>query len=327
MNDDEASRSRPTIEMEAIAWFTRMNGKPSRADRSNFAAWLNADDANRQTYDEISVMWSSAEMSGSQVAREEAPALEKHLDHIRRKRKMGKRGSIIAGCLAVLFVGSWVWLERPHIFQDMRADYVSARGERRSLSLEDGSTVLLDADTALDVEIDAHERRIHLLRGAAFFTVEPSTVPFVVVAGDGKSRVLGTAFDVSVVENDVSVTLEHGSLLVTVGENSNGVVLKPGEGVAYNGAGIGKVQKVDLDESMAWHKGRYVFTNARLADVMTYIERYRDGRIVVLGDALADRRISGSFPVEDTDAALDSLQSTVGFKLNRLSGRVVIIRP
>jgi transmembrane sensor len=301
-----------------------MHGKPSRADRSNFAVWLNADDANRQTYDEISLMWSSAEMSGSQVAREEAAALKKHLEHIRRKRKMGKRASFIAGCLAVLFGGSWVWLERPHILQDMRADYVTARGERRSLSLEDGSTVLLDADTAVDVEIDAHARRIRLLRGTAFFTVEPSTVPFVVMAGDGKSRVLGTAFDVSVVENDVSVTLERGSLQVTVA--GDGVVLKPGEGVAYNGAGIGKVQKVDLDENMAWHQGRYVFTNARLADVMGYIERYRDGRIVVFGDALGDRRISGSFSVEDTDAALASLQATVGFKLNRLSGRVVIIR-
>jgi transmembrane sensor len=187
--------------------------------------------------------------------------------------------------------------------------------------------VLLGADTALDVEISDLERRVQILRGTAFFSVQPSDIPFIVSASNGEARVLGTAFDVSIAENNVTVTLEHGSLQVRADGKNEAVILKPGEEVSYNAEGIGQVQKVNLDEAMAWHEKRYVFTNARLADVINYIGRYRDGRIVVIGSDLAEQRISGSFALENTDAALASVQSIVGFNITRLSNRIVIIRP
>lgn len=331
MTDDGGSpESRSDTEAEAIAWFTRMNGRPSRADRKHFRAWLDADEKHRRVYEEIRALWSSAEAPGSDVAREEAAALAKHLESVRSMReqkRFGKASGIVAICLFFLLAGSWIWLEKPTLLQDMRADYVSPRGERRSISLEDGSAVLLDADSAMNVDITGAARRVRLLRGTAFFTVEPSDVPFLVEAASGESRVLGTEFDVAMGDRDVSVTLASGSLLVRVEAQSRQIVLQPGEEVAYDEAGPGPARKVDLTERMAWHEGRYVFTNARLADVLHRIERYRGGRILVLGSALADRRVSGSFSVNDADAALASVQSSVGFRMNRIGGRVVIVGP
>lgn len=330
MKEDGSPGSRPAIEKEAIAWFTRMNGKPSREDRKHFRAWLEADEAHARVFEEIRAWWSSAGAASVDLAREEDAALKKHLENVRRMRaqsRIGKAGSIIAICLFSLVAASWIWLEKPALLQDMQADYVTDRGERRSVSLQDGSTVLLDADTAIGVDIAAGERRVRLLRGTAFFRVEPSTVPFIVEAANGESRVLGTTFDVAMEDRDVSVTLASGSLQVTVDGMPEGVVLVPGEEVAYGAGGMGQARKVDLDEAMAWHEGRYVFTNARLADVLRQIERYRGGRIVVLGSALAGKRVSGSFSLEDTDAALASIQSSVGFRMNRIGGRVVIVGP
>ncbi|KYB45945.1 hypothetical protein AB664_04300 [Brucella anthropi] len=223
--------------------------------------------------------------------------------------------------------GCWIWLEKPNFWQDMSADYVSARGETRKILLDDGSSVLLDADTAIDARLNDDVRQVKLLRGTAFFEVKPSSVPFIVEAANGSSRVLGTAFDVALDNKGVEVTLEHGSLRVELGNSSDQVVLKPGEAVAYSNQGISRPHDIELDDALAWHDGRFVFNNASLQDVLQRIERYRDGRIIVVGPALGARRISGSFSLKDTNAALSSLQSSVGFKMNKLSERLVVIRP
>ncbi|QDG94496.1 FecR family protein (plasmid) [Rhizobium sp. NIBRBAC000502774] len=327
---DKAAGSLSGVEAEAIVWFTRMNGKPSRADRSHFEAWLKADPTHGQAFDDLRTMWSSAGAPGADVAREEEQALSRHLENIRRMRETkssGKAGGIIGLCLCACLAGSWIWLERPHLLQDLQADYVTARGERRTIALKDGSTILMDADSALDVDIGASERRVRLLRGTAFFTVQRSDVPFVVKAGDGEARVLGTTFDVAMQDDGVSVTLESGSLQVTGATTSQRVVLTPGEGIAYRTSGMGRPEKVDIEERIAWHEGRFVFNNARLGDVLKQIERYRPGRIVVLSDTLAARRVSGSFSIDNPQAALASVQSLVGFQMTEFAGRLVIVRP
>ncbi len=325
--NDSFSERHDKTELEAIAWFTRMQGNPSHIEREDFDAWLNADKMHQQIYSEIAMLWSSAKSSGLPVNPADAALLEGRLQAVRYRHKLTKAGAVVAGCLVMLLSGSWIWLEKPHLLQDIRADYVSARGEQKTLELPDGSTVLLGADTAVDVEISDLERRVQILRGTAFFSVQPSDIPFIVGASNGEATVLGTAFDVSIAEKNVTVTLEHGSLQVRADGKNEAVILKPGEEVSYNAEGIGQVQKVNLDEAMAWHEKRYVFTNARLADVINYIGRYRDGRIVVIGSDLAEQRISGSFALENTDAALASVQSIVGFNITRLSNRIVIIGP
>ncbi|NBB48507.1 DUF4880 domain-containing protein [Rhizobium sp. CRIBSB] len=331
MTDNEAtSGNRSGVEAEAIAWFTRMNGKPSRTDRRYFQAWLKASPIHGQAYDNLRAVWSSAGGAGASVALEEEEALSRHLDKIqqmRERKTLGKAGGIIGLCLCAFLAGSWIWLEGWNAVQDIQADYVTARGERRTIELRDGSIILLDADTAIDVDMAATERRVRLLRGAAFFTVKRSPVPFVVRAGDGEARVLGTTFDIAMQDDRVSVTLASGSLQVTSAARPQRVVLTPGEGVTYSADGMNPAEKVDLDERLAWHGGRLVFNNARLGDVLHQIERHRQGRIVVLSGSLAERRVSGSLSIDDTEAALASIQSMAGFTMNKIGGRLVVVSP
>lgn len=329
-DDEEAFGITSNLDAEAVAWFTRMNGKPSDADRRHFEEWLAADPARRRAYDDVRALWSSAEIPGADVAREEESSLANYLDDVRRMRKQKVRARVrntAIICLCAAMAGSWLWLEKPNLLQDMQADYVTARGERRTIELQDGSTIILDVDTAIDVDMAANERGVRLLRGAAFFTVTPSDVPFVVRARDGEARVLGTTFDVAIRDENVLVTLESGSLQVTEATTSRNVTLAPGEGVTYSPAGIGQTEMIDASERLAWHDGRIVFTNARLGDVLHQLERYREWRILVPDGALADRRLSGSFAVDDTGAALAAIQSLVGFTINDIGGRLVVITP
>lgn len=333
MENDEthASPDRSLIEKEAVAWFTRMNGKPTLSEKRDFEDWLKRSPDHRQAYDEVSSLWGDLGVVANKVADKTNGDLEAPLQKIedfRRKKRKSQVGAIIAGCLAAFVAGTWFWLDHPNFIQNMSADYITAKGERRMVTLADGSTILMDADTALDATLSATDRHIHLLRGNAYFTVQHTGAPFFVEAGNGGARVLGTQFDVVLAEDDhVTVTLSKGSVEVSSEGDTKTVVLKPGESVEYGRVGLGVVKSVNLEESTAWHQGRLIFNNARLADVLAQIERYRDGRIVVLGSAVGNRRVSGNISLENTDTTLAAMQSSVGFRMTKLGGKVVLIGP
>lgn len=329
MDDRQISPDEARIEREAIAWFTRMNGKPSHQDNRHFHDWLAASPLHKKAFEDIGGLWSDLGASGQEGNPGDgdlALPLEK-IRWLREKRARGKAGAIVTGCIMLLLAGSWAWLEHPHLLQDVQADFVSPRGDRRELALSDGSHVLLDADSALDVSISARERRVKLLRGNAFFRISHTGAPFFVEAAGGEAKVLGTEFDVSLKEHgQVTVTLAEGSLMVGMIGAEQDVILKPGESVDYGSAGLSPVKQAIIEDEMAWHDGRYIFSNARLADVLAQIERYRPGRIVLVGSSLGEFRVSGNIALHDTDKALAALQSTVGFRLNSF-GRMTVVGP
>ncbi|MBS7543231.1 FecR family protein [Ancylobacter oerskovii] len=316
------------VGLQAVAWFTRMNGRPSEEDRRDFGRWLAAASAHREAYEKLRAMWGDLHALADMPAVRQDAGLAGLRARIEEKRRRARRlASGVALGLAMLVAGSWVWLERPHLLQDLRADYVAPRGEPRSVGLADGSVLLLDADTAIEVDLGAGQRRVEVLRGTVFFRVKPSSIPFVVAASNGEARVLGTEFDVARREGgDVTVTLDSGSVEVGLTDRDGAVTLRPGESVDYGGQGLGAPHTVDLEEAGAWRQGRFIFTNARLADVLERIGRYRDGRIVVIGSALAETRVSGNISLRDTEAALAAVRSSVGFPLHEI-GRLTLIGP
>ena len=93
---------RAQAEKEAIAWFTRMNGKPSRVDKQNFLAWQRLSHFNEDAYNAISALWSSSVAPGAEIAREEALSLASHLKRIKELRKRKKVGTkAVVGTLAL----------------------------------------------------------------------------------------------------------------------------------------------------------------------------------------------------------------------------------
>ena len=317
------------IEKQAIAWFTRMNGRPSATDREDFARWLAASAAHEQHYADVQRLWTDLGPLADAVEPRAATALAGPLQKIEELRRQRRSGKIAAGaalslllCVAI----GWLWLERPHLFQDWQADYATASAEQRNLTLADGSTVLLDADSAIAVDFTATERRVELLRGTAFFSVVTGQAPFIVAARNGEARVLGTRFEVSAEEREVNVTLDSGSVEVALRGGGGRLVLKPGESVSYGATKLGSAHAVDLAEATAWRQGRYIFTNARLADVLERIGRYRRGRILVTSGELGERRVSGNIALRDGNAALAAIQSSVGFQVTAL-GRLTLVSP
>lgn len=331
MTSESATRSEEALlEKQAVAWFTRMNGRPSAADRADFEAWLAASNEHVRHYRSIEATWTNLAGLGEALGEARPASLDEPLRRIqaaRRERRKGRLGTSLALGLALVAVTGWIWLERPHLLEDWQADQVTARGEQRTVVLADRTTVQLDADSAIAVDYSATRRHVRLLRGTAFFEVTPSGTPFVVAAADGQARVLGTSFEVSAREDDsVAVTLANGSLEVGLPGTRQTQLLRPGESVSYDKTAIGPVEPVDVAEATAWREGRLVFNDMPLETVLQRIGRYRQGRLVLLSAELGRRRVSGNVTLRDSHAALAALQSSVGFSVTSL-GRVTLISP
>lgn len=328
MTTESGSRSdEALLEKQAVAWFTRMNGRPSATDRADFEAWLTASEDHASHYDKVAALWSEL---GTLFGEEPSTALAGPLDRVRALREQRRRGRTAAGAVLGLFLAAgigWLWLDRPHLLEDWQADQVTRRGEQRMVTLADGSTAQLDSDSAITVSFSDGRRDVRLLRGTAFFEVRRSAAPFVVSARNGEARVLGTSFEVSANEGGgVTVTLASGSVEVGLTQSRESLTLKPGERVAYDGRGLGLAERVDVADLTAWRAGRLIFDNMPLAQVVSRIERHHRGRIVLLGSELGRRRVTGNVTLRDSRAALAALQSSVGFSITAL-GPITFISP
>ena len=93
--------------------------------------------------------------------------------------------------------------------------YATDIGERRSITLADGSTVDLNARSKLRVEFSGAERRVELLDGQALFEVaRDQQRPFIVHSGDATVRAVGTQFDVYRKESGTTITVLEGRVAV-----------------------------------------------------------------------------------------------------------------
>lgn len=320
-----------SAERDALEWFVRLRDLPgpSAEDRRAFARWLAAAPSHQHHFAEAERAWARSDAAARRVAGDDAETIERLLARMdapqapARQRVFRLAAWAGAVCGLLLLMGG-IWLERPHLLQDMAADQVTARGERRMLALADGSTVTLDADSAVSVDISTKDRRIALLRGGAFFEVSHDGRPFTVTVPEGDVRVLGTRFDVHVLGAISQVAVAEGRVGVRPA-NGEAQVLTRGQSVGFSIAAAGAVAAIDPEAVAAWRDGRLVFHDARLAEVVAAIARHHSGRILILDDTLADRRVSGTFPATDPAAALASLQGVMGFRLRGIAGRLILL--
>lgn len=314
----------PSTDMQARVWFVAMLARPTPQQRAEFRAWL-ADPAHLAAYDAVRRGWDASGQIGAELAGSDAAALETYLRAMDGPRRRARR--LPAAVMVLLLVAGGLWLEKPDLWQNLGADHATARAERRLIHLQDGSSVELDADSAIAVDFTATQRRVRLLRGAGFFDVTHTGTPFVVDTEAGQVRVLGTRFDLRVDDDGSTVTLERGQVAVTTPQAPAPVLLQPGQQVRFDDTGAGAVEEVALTDASAWREGRYVFYGAPLSEVLGQIGRYRKGRIVIANPWLADLRVTGSLVLADSDAALAALQSSVGFRMHSVAGRLTIVGP
>lgn len=319
----------PAQEQAAFAWLSLLHDRPSAGDQLTFSQWLRADPAHAEAYAQAQVVWELSEGPARTLADEDASTLQGYLDAMDRPRRpqlLRWSGALaMAACLLLMISLGTGWQPQRWI-DDLGADYVSAPGEIRTVTLADQSQVTLDADSAIAVDFSRGERHVQLRRGGGFFSVTHTGDPFVVAADQGEARVLGTQFEVRLQPHGAQVTVLSGRVGVKADHLGEQQILTAGQQVAYADGTARKVHAVDSEAQLAWRQGWLTYYKSTLAEVVADLRRYYPGRIVLLNDELAARKVSGSFPSKDPQAVLNSLQGVLGFEQHQVLGHLIILR-
>lgn len=327
--DDPLPKS---ITDEAARWIAAAEGGAlSAEERVSCDAWLAADPRHAQAFAEMQDIW--AHMGGIP----ETPSLRASVQPLRARvsRQLARRwagraivpprrrwlGLTIAASMALVFIG--IFADLPTRLQ---ADAMTATGERRIVTLPDGSTVHLDTHSAVALDFTGDRRLVRLLSGeAAFIVARDRSRPFIVEANGGSATALGTRFLVRREGNGASVTVTEHSVRVAYPASQGALsVVAEGQSVSYSTGGLGRPAPANIENAMAWTEGVLVFKDAPLSQVVAEICRYHRGYVRVLGDAQT-LRVSGVFRIHDPVASLDQLQRSLGLRSTRLTDRLIFI--
>ncbi|MFC7397208.1 FecR family protein [Chelatococcus sp. GCM10030263] len=314
--DDEPTDSQRD---EAALWLAKKTGGSLGPEEARaHEAWLNADRRHRRAYDELRVLYAQLEMPASRVA----------VDRTSKRAMLARflpHGAWLLAPIVPALALLIVWAIEPPFVQNWRADVVTSERYLTDTVLPDGSTAKLGGDTALALSFEDGQRRVELLRGEAFFEVRHDAPGvFSVEAHGDVIRDIGTKFNVDVTAGRTEVVVAEGAVDVTGRSDAGPVRLDQGNQIVVQDGRAGRVEPADTDLALAWMSGRLVVQGASVADLITALQRHHSGRILVRG-ALADRKVSGTFPLTDIDGSLETLAAAVGGKLVHVTPLVTIL--
>jgi transmembrane sensor len=296
----------------AVDWWVRKkDGALSQREQAAFEAWLASDPTNAAAFEDISRMCDYVESLAPR-----RPA--KRLMHSSKRPPWVGAAAFAMACLVFFFSFDEISLA-------MRSDIYAGVGGAKTVTLEDGSRVQLDAKSAIALHYTAGERRLALLQGEAWFEVAPDKArPFVVEAAGGKATALGTAFDVALDKSEARITVtEHR---VEVSSGGGNVIVEEGAQSAFALNQVARPpEQVDVKRATAWRRGKLIFENRPLGEVLAALGRYRHGYVYCLESATCARRVTGVFDADDPLQVLREIEAFLGLRATHVTNYLIFL--
>lgn len=296
-------------EEQAGYWVWRQDsGEWSSAEQRELDRWMAASNTHRHEYTRALDLWQALGRFQSAEFPARTDARRRYRQAQRRRRSARWIAGLATAAALSLAVGIHYWPSHEDVI------YRTAKGEQFPVTLADGSRVELNTDTELRVHLSDRERRVDLLRGEAFFTVQhDATRPFEITTAGGRIRDLGTRLDVHATPHQVTVTVDEGKVEVTT-RPAHRATLSAGEQVAYTPEGaLSQVTQASRNAT-AWRDGHLAFDLTPLAEVMAQIERYHPITIMIADPSLRALRVTGRFQFRDLLLLLRTLEATFPLK-------------
>jgi transmembrane sensor len=231
------------------------------------------------------------------------------------------RRNTITTLAVLLFAGGTTWLtQEGDGWSVWVADMHTAAGERRTVVLADGTTLVLNTSSAVNVDFSASERRVRLIAGEMLITTAKDMLarPFLIETSQGEARALGTRYVVRLQDKATDVVVYEGAVRITPRHASGQPqTLQAGQRASFTWDAITKPQMADSDSS-AWTDGFIIAKGMRLADFMAELNRYSP-HALSCDPAVADLRVSGSYPLADISMVLDTLSAMLSLEIETVT--------
>jgi transmembrane sensor len=311
-------------EKDALAWVVRLvPGAATAEDLDAFRRWYRQSPAHAAAFANARKLSSALEAAARNVVAQEGfpPLSQDRLAASGVDRRMLLGGALAASAAAAVYVAARPPLGLWPSIAEFKADYRTATGEQKRVTLEQNVSFDLNTRTSLALRpASAEFERVELISGEGIVTA--GSHPLEVTAGQGRTLARNAKFDirrdgiviVTCIEGRVQVECQGGA--VTLGSHQQ---------VSYSGAGIGQVVQADATSVVSWQNGFLVFHETPFAEVIAEINRYRRGRIIVLNDALGRRTVNGRFYLDRLDEVVGKIGGAFNAQVRAMPGGIVIL--
>lgn len=313
----------------AASWCTRVDVGLTSTERAELNHWLALDERHRRYFDEMAQTWGLLDdldkLHGiSPVKCERSPTRSPVLRVVFASLGVAALGLV---CLNYF---------KPAHAPEQKEPHYSADECFRRVPLEDGSTITLNVGADVIVSYGQTLRQVSLCQGDAHFAVaKDHSRPFVVHAGRIEVEAVGTAFDVKVGADSLSIIVHEGRVRVGNPERvkdgpvtylsvGDMLILPVKEGLSARPEQQSLSVK-ELEEHSQWHSKLVNFDMASLGDVVAHFNRHNSGQILIEDVELRTKAIGGAFRLDQPEEFLEMLVANGGITLEK-RGQDVLLR-
>ncbi len=295
---------------EAIAWQLRLGGDAaSNPLNAELQRWLNESAEHAKA-------WAQLGGIDRRLGTIDSPSARRVLQFNTSAKRRHAVSRTILGLALLGSLGIGLALQaRP--LPAWLADASTGAGEQRSLTLDDDSRIQLNSRSALDIRFDERRRVLFLHQGEVLIETAPGSDPrpFIVETAQGDLRALGTRFIVRREGDATRLIVLRSAVAAHPGDGQTGRTIGAGEQVLMhrNRFGYSSAAPTAAD---AWSHGMLVVDDLPLSELLKKLSEYRHGYLG-LDPNLEPLRISGSFPLYDTDRALAALPFSLPVRIER----------
>ncbi|WP_454618479.1 FecR family protein [Bradyrhizobium cenepequi] len=327
--DDIPSELDPLLR-QALAWVIRLHsGSATSDDAAALALWRQRSAEHEAAFRDAVRLWRSFGEATRKLAS------ESELVNVERRRPRDvrdrlSRRALIGGAMAAASVAGGYMVVRPPMglwpsFEELSADYRTAKGERRNIALSDNVSLTLNTQTSIAVRSEQGTPRIELISGeTAVQAGRDTSAPLVIDAAGGRVTAHRASFNVKCLDRAVSVSCIEGG--VEVEWKGQHIALSEGQQISYSAeTGLGRASQADIEQANAWRRGLLVVRDWPVGRLVEEINRYRPGRIVVMDEQLGRRMISGTFHLDHLDDFIAQAQGLFGATARTLPGGIVLL--
>lgn len=313
MSDD----IRKKINQDAEYWLMKLgSGDVSDQDRAAFKAWRTAHPSHAEAY----AYHLALEAVTEEIFLEKSPP--------QKTIPWRRYASLAATLLVVAFIGLYDFptIDKPANIHNTEI------AELRHITLEDGSDVYLSANSKISVNYTVAERRLSLIEGQAYFTVEHDPErPFIVDVDGTAVRALGTAFDVHKHPHGISVAVVTGVVSVTRPPQAQDapptpVIVRKGQKISFaENIPQARIITAAPENFSTWQKGVLDYNFVDLETVIADVNRYSEGRIIIQDDSLRHLPVTAVLIPGDFAKVTDLLEQVLPVRAIHESERRIIL--
>ncbi|MBC3466805.1 FecR domain-containing protein [Pseudomonas sp. RW10S2] len=292
----------PQVAEQAVHWLIESQGADfDPAQQQALEHWLQADGEHQRA-------WAHIQQVNQRLRGATSPVVHATLQ---APPSPARRRALKALLLAGVASATGLGLQSHNPLPGLMADYRSPVGQRRRLPLDDGSLLRLNTRSAADVRFDGQQRYVHLLDGELSLDVARDTRPLVLRTDDGSLQLESGRFNVRQFEGFSQVSVFSGMARL------QGQVLLAGQQARLAAGHWESIGALDRNIG-AWVDGMLVVSQMRLGEFLAELSRYRHGQLGC-SEQVAGLRISGSYPLDDSERILEMLEVALPVRVRRFT--------